>query len=422
MRRGAALIFVLVVAYLVREQAVQATAIGTTALALGFTLIAATLAGELFERLRLPRVTGYLLFGLACGPFLLDIINSAMARELQLLNGLAVSLIGFIAGLEINVAAIRPRLGSVLRFSATLLGTMFVVLLGVFWLAWLVTSFSPTVTMAVVAESRAEGPFAEMSVLIVVIADLALILLFTFAMQFVRSVMGGSHEVGLATGLAWEVLGSVAFGALAGALFGLYITYVGREVTLVLIALCLVLSEVGRQLHMEAVLAALAAGLVVENVAPPQGHALKEAVERGALPVLIVFFFAAGAALELDALASIGLVAVAVSLLRLAGIRLGLIAGLRVAPLETPHSGLLWMGLVSQAGVTLGLCFIVAREFPSWGGSLETLVIGLIALHQLVGPVLMRNALVRAGEVGRLDVEPVPSDALDAERGPATAG
>ena len=33
-----------------------------------------------------------------------------MARELQIVNGLAIALIAFVAGLEINVARLRPKL------------------------------------------------------------------------------------------------------------------------------------------------------------------------------------------------------------------------------------------------------------------------------------------------------------------------
>ena len=55
-----------------------------------------------------------------------------------------------------------------------------------------------------------------------------------------------------------------------------------------------------------AMVATLAAGLVVENIAPPEGDELKVAIERSALPVLIVFFAAAGASLQLDVLAVLG--------------------------------------------------------------------------------------------------------------------
>jgi len=62
-----------------------------SALALGFSLIAAALSGTLVERVHLPRVTGYLLFGLICGPGVANIIQESMARDLQIANGLAIA-------------------------------------------------------------------------------------------------------------------------------------------------------------------------------------------------------------------------------------------------------------------------------------------------------------------------------------------
>ena len=64
-----------------------------------------------------------------------------------------------------------------------------------------------------------------------------------------------------------------------------------------------------------------------------------------------------------------------------------------------PTAGLVWMGLVSQAGVTLGLATIVAREFPAWGSAVQALVLALTGLHVLAGPVLLRAAVARAGEI-----------------------
>ena len=176
--------------------------------------------------------------------------------------------------------------------------------------------------------------------------------------------------------------------------------FVGRELTLVLLALCVLLSAGGTYLRFEPLLAALAAGLVVENIAPPRGDVLRVAVEAGALPVLVIFFAAAGASLRLDAVAQLG-------------IDRG--GNLRVPHLQHPHRDrhrrageraaapdhrrLVWMGLVSQAGVTLGLAVIVANQYPGWGNALQTLVVSMIAIHEVIGPVLLRAALVRAGEI-----------------------
>ncbi len=395
-------------------------------LALGFSLIAAGLLGEAADRIRLPRLSGYLLFGLLCGPYLLNLITASMARDLQIVNAFAIALIAFVAGLELNLTRLRPQMRPMLIVGGlTLLGGL-AALTVLLWVAWpwlplpdpgppvsrlaaalvtaaLIVSFSPTVSIAVIAESRARGPLSELTLAIVVMADLALIFVFALAMQLARWAEGtGAADISLLALLSWEVLGSLAFGAIAGALFAFYLQHVHRALTLALLALCALLATLSPAFDFELVLSALAAGLVVENIAPPAGDRLKDAVERGALPVLIVFFAAAGASLQLDALAAIGWTA-----LVLAAIRLGLIRAItgravRAAGLPAFPARLVWMGLISQAGVTLGLAALVAAEFPTWGAAVQTLVLALTGLHVLAGPILFRAALARAGEIGQL--------------------
>jgi Kef-type K+ transport system membrane component KefB len=288
-------------------------------------------------------------------------------------------------------------------------------------LTTVVVSFSPTVTIAVIADTRARGPLSEMVLAVVVITDLALIIFFSVSMQLVRWASGAAvpGDVSLLAGLSWEIAGSFAFGAALGSVFALYLRYVNREITVALLALCVLLSELGPIFHFESLLAALAAGLVIENVAQPSGDSLREAVERGALPVLVVFFAAAGASLHLDALATIGVTAAVVAAVRLVSIRLTTQVATRWSGVPPETGQLVWMGLVSQAGVTLGLAILVAREFPTWGLQIQSLMVALIAIHELIGPVLFRAALARMGEIGKMDEggAPAPLDASP-ERSP----
>jgi Kef-type K+ transport system membrane component KefB len=431
MRRIAALIVVLAIGALVqRAMPDGGVPAGSVALALGFVLVAAVLSADFVELVNLPRVTGYMLLGLVCGPYVGSLITRTMASDLGVFNGLAVVLIAFMAGLEINVASLRSRLGGVLRLGGVTLVVMYVVILSVLYVSWpwlgvapeastlsrlaiavvltvMVISFSPTVTIAVIAESRARGPFTELTLTLVVLTDLALILAFTLAMQFAGWTLGAAaDDVGLAAHLAWDIFGSLAFGAAIGGVFALYLRLLGRELTLALLGLCGTIAVVAGRLAFEPLLTALAAGLVVENIAPPRGDALRVAVERGALPVLIIFFAAAGASLQIDALAELGLVAVGIALLRAIMIRVGTAAGVRFSGVDPEHGRLVWMGLISQAGVTLGLTSIVAGRYPDWGGRIQTLVVAIIAIHQVIGPVLFRAALGKMGEVGRMDAAP----------------
>jgi Kef-type K+ transport system membrane component KefB len=208
----AALLLAVLLAWALGRIAPAGASVRVAALALGFALVAAALAGTLLEKLRLPRVTGYLLFGMLCGPYLANIITRPMARELQIINGLAVTLIAFIAGLEMNLERLAPRFRAMLRLGGTTMALMYVALFVLFWITWpwlgiapaltgvqrfavaallttLVASFSPTVTIALIAESRAAGPLSELTLAVVVFADLLLILVFTVTMQGVRTAI-----------------------------------------------------------------------------------------------------------------------------------------------------------------------------------------------------------------------------------------
>ena len=399
-----------------------------TALALGLALIAAALTGELFGRIHLPRVSGYLVFGMVCGPYVANLITRSMARDLQLVNGLAIALIALIAGLELNYRRLRPRLAAMVRLGAITVVLMYAILTPLLWLVWpwipiypeadgtarvalalllttVIVSFSPTVTIAVIADTRSRGPLSEMSLAVVVITDLALIIFFSLAMQFVRVTtgLGETSGAGLVPRLGWEIFGSFAFGGVLGSIFALYLRHFGQGKTIAVLVLCVVLAALGPAWHFEPLLAALAAGLAIENIAQPSGDALKDAVERGALPILVVFFTAAGASLQLDALATIGVTAAAVATVRLIAIRVSAAVAVRYSGVPPSIGQMVWMSLVSQAGVTLGMTILVAREFPDWGLKVQSLMIALIAIHELIGPVLFRAALSRAGEIGKMD-------------------
>jgi trehalose 6-phosphate synthase len=403
--------------------AVSGTEPRTTDIALGFTLIMAFVTGEVLRRFRLPRLSGYLLFGLMIGPYLANLITGPMVQQLQAITGLATTLIAVIAGLMINLERLRSRVSNIARMTAV---TLAVSLLGMFALVWAgwawlpvapeasgmarlamasllaisVISFSPTMNAAVIAETGARGRLSDLVLAMVVFADVIVIVLFSFAMQLARVSQGESAAgINVLVRLAWEIGGAVAFGSLLGALFALYLRYIGKELTLMLLAVCALLSQVGTSQRLEPLLAAFVAGLVIENLAVAQGDELKASLQRGALPVLVIFFVAIGSSLRLEALTTVGAVAVALILLRLALIRLGTIAGVKASRIDSTTGKYVWTGLISQSGITLGLTALIAAEFPTWGVQIQLLVVALIVVHELVGPVLFRNGLQRAGEL-----------------------
>jgi trehalose-6-phosphate synthase/Kef-type K+ transport system membrane component KefB len=424
-RRLLALVLAVGAMAAVRELGTQGTAgSAATALALGFALMGASVTGDALRRFHLPRLTGYLLFGVVVGPYVGNLITESMATQLQVVTGIATTLIALIAGLTLSAERLGARLAAITQMTAVTLAVAMIGLSIVAWIAWpwlpiepdavgvrrlvmlalltvMVVSFSPTMTAAVVADSGARGRLSDTVLAMVVIADLVVLVLFSVSMQLARVVLDPADAQGaeVLARLAWEIGGAVAFGVLIGVLFALYLRYIGREISLVLLAVCGVLSQVGTTQQLQPLLAALAAGVVIENLAVAQGDALRAAVRRGAPPVLIVFFAAVGASLRLDAVAAIGLTALALATVRLGFIRLGIGAGVRLSGLPASIGTYAWTGLVSQAGITLGFASLVATEFPGWGNQMQLLLVALIAIHELVGPPLFRRGLAQAGEL-----------------------
>jgi Kef-type K+ transport system membrane component KefB len=143
------------------------------------------------------------------------------------------------------------------------------------------------------------------------------------------------------------------------------------------------------------------AGFMVENFTL-QGDRLIVGLERSAFPVYVIFFAISGATIDLGALKEmwvLALILVAVRALMFYG---GTLAASRVARDLRPHAHSLWSGFLAQAGVTIGIASLIDRRF-TWGGDLKTIVLAVVAINQLIGPVLLKWLLERKGEAGGMD-------------------
>jgi trehalose 6-phosphate synthase len=98
---------------------------------------------------------------------------------------------------------------------------------------------------------------------------------------------------------------------------------------------------------------------------------------------------------------------IALAVIRLALIHTGLRIGRALSGLDERVGKYAWTGLVSQAGITLGFASVVAAEFPGWGAQVQLLLVGLIAIHEIVGPIAFRQGLARANEVDAHEPRPL---------------
>lgn len=414
------LVLVLVLAAISQAHVWRAGEGTSVVLAAAGLLLCGLFAGQLAHGVRLPRLTGYLLVGVAVGPYGLGFIPGSGLKGLELVKGLAVSLIALVAGTELHLGLIRRWGAQVARLCTLVCGvTLAVVVAALFALrpllpflapltatqalavstlvATVAVSFSPTVTIAIVQETQARGPLTELLMAMVIIGDLFVMVVFALAAGLVRASFGGALDVGvLLGGVGWELFGSVGLGLVLSVAVLVYMRRVRRELPLFLVALCFAVAEASAPLHLSPLLLMLAVGALVANLDEREGQRIHHAIQRAGLPVFALFFAAAGAGLKLDALRTVGPVA-----LLLVALRAGAIwfACRRFAPADMPLlRRYLWMGLISQAGVTFGLAALVSRTFPDFGPQVEVLIVAMVTAHELVGPILTRRALEQSGE------------------------
>jgi alpha,alpha-trehalose-phosphate synthase [UDP-forming] len=404
---------------------------GSTAVALGLALIAASIAGWLVAFIRLPRITGYIAFGLLCGPAFANLVTADMARDLSAANGFAIALVSFIAGLQLPAKKASPSLGRISAFSLVTVMLAWAGLGVTAFFAWpwlpmapalagaeraaaaalaaaVLVSVSPTVTVAVIAEARAGGALASLATGTVAVSQLLVIGLFAVCLEAARVVfdIGPAGPGATFAAILWTVTGSVAFGALLGALFALYVRWIGRELTLVLLALCAIIAGLGAQIGLEPLIAGIAAGVVVQFARDDARTVLLDAIRDGATPVVVLLFAGIGASMNIEAIAKVGLAALAVAVTRAIWLKVATAAAARAAGLTEPAAKRVWLGLLPTSGITLTFAFLVAGEHPVWGESLQAIVIAAVAFYELVSPILFRAALAEAGEIG------VPSGGL----------
>ncbi|HUP50408.1 MAG TPA: cation:proton antiporter [Thermoanaerobaculia bacterium] len=392
------------------------------ALAFGFLIIAALQVSHVAEAIRFPHLTGYLLCGFIFGPSVLRIVNQPMLDDLALVKGTAIGLIALLAGCELNFKRLRPRLRAIVSISlgSIAVSTLLLAIL-FYWVATILpvtagfgfiqkaavalicanvlAAFSPAVVIGVIRETRARGPLSELSMSIVVLADLAIVIGYSLTSTAARTVFPGAQTAGGMEVLVTHIFGSIAVGAGFGIVLAVYILRVRSRTGLLVFALLFIAAEAGRVLHLDPLLVGLTAGLFLENVSPVGGEEVLRATEAVALPTFAIFFAVVGAELHLHAFLHVAPFAIAAAAVRAAGIYAGTKLAIKAGGVDEKVGRLVPLGLLSQAGVGLALAVLVLNDFQPWGRVLGTVLLGSIVVNQLIGPVLFRFALAKAGEV-----------------------
>ena len=398
----------------------------------GMVLLVGTFAGRLAECLYLPRLTGYLLIGVALSPSLWAqlgrpgmFMTSDQLATLAPTTDLAVGVIALMAGSEIKAAWLRQRLRALVAITGMEVLLVPTVLTLLIWLvpgipfiqeavaaglpAFLVALLAaivllpngPTVVITVITETGATGPLPRMLLGTSAMLDALVVLLFTVVVSLLGAASGTDSSAWAALASAGGgMTGSLLLGAVLGLALRLHAERSGARLGWAVLGCALGVAALAPVLGIKPLFCLLAAGFAFGNLPgsdparAKRAHArLHAALADVGMPVFVVFFCAAGLSVDVYALFNGWLVVAGLLVARDALIWSSIRLATRQVAVEPAVRQHLWLGMVSQAGVTLALVQIVRTEFPGWGGTLASFVVAMVTLHEIWVPVALARAL-----------------------------
>ena len=391
-------------------------------LSLGFLIIVAYLFGILAKELGFPALTGNLLAGILFGPAILGFVSRNDIHSLEFINTIALSFIALSAGGELKLKSLRENAGTisgitlshtVLIFGGTLVAmASFLSISGIqgiagskiIWMASIVLAVvavakSPASTIAVINEYKAKGPFTDVVLGVTMVKDVVVLLMFAISMGIIRGISGAApFSLSFLLHTFGDIFLSIGAGLVYGGLMILFYRFVAREVTVFIVIAAFLANELASFAGLEQMLMCMIAGFVVQNFSR-QGALMIEGIEKSHLPIYVIFFSIAGAGLDFSYFGSVYILVTLFVLLRAGLIFFSTFLGAKLTGAAPTIRKFAWTGFLTNAGLTLSIAIIVEKAFPDWGQPLKAIIISVIAINQIVGPVLFKIGLVKSGDV-----------------------
>ena len=380
---------------------------------LSLILLSGLIFGRAVKLLKLPNVTGYLLAGLILGPYCLKIFTVDLVTSFELISEMALAFIAFSIGAEFKISYLK-KLGStsvVIAIFAALLASVFVtlslIIIGVeFEIALLLgaiaSATAPAATVMVIKQYNAKGPVSEMLLSVVAIDDAVALILFGLSMAVVNS-MTNPGEASMTMSVIMpvvEIIGSFVVGVILGILFKIPLKYFRKDSNRLIITTGFVFlaSSIASMLGLSPLLLCMSMGAVVVNIVG-SAKSIFSLADRVTPPLYLMFFVVSGAGLDITILPKVGLIGFMYIITRFLGKVLGSYAGAIITKAPETVKKYLGFTLIPQAGVAIGLSLLASQKLPAYAATIRTVVLAATFIYELVGPVLTKIWLKKAGEI-----------------------
>jgi len=398
---------------------------------LGLLSIIGFYFGRTARRVRLPSLIGYMVLGVILGHSLFNILDEPALESLSFLTQVALGFVAFSIGTELNIASLKKLgVGIVSIIFAESFGAFLAVTAAIYLLTRdlpfaiifgaMAPASAPAGTVAVIQEYKAKGNLTKALYAVVGFDDGLAILIFGFAAALAKNLLiaeaAGPHEnIFLALQQpAKEIFFSFLLGAFVGFIISILVRNMknSREILILIFGVVLIATGLSNRWHLSLILTNMIVGFTLANTRRQSLLFNVNDALLSVMPLLFVLFFClAGAHLELATLPALGLVGLVYIIARSAGLIGGARLGAMFGKVDENVKKYVGLGILSQAGVAIGLSLIIKHELDFLGTTYNiphaakigvnvlTTVTATCIFFEIVGPILTKIALRKAGEI-----------------------
>lgn len=382
-------------------------------LAISLAIAAGLLFSRIARLLHLPNVTGYLVAGLAIGPYVLGLLPLEVVESMGVITTVALGFIAYAIGGEFRLSYLK-EIGSKPVTITVWQGMMAVALVDIGLIALgfplplclvmgaIATATAPAATLMVVRQYKAKGTVSDMLLPVVAMDDALGLMVFSISAAIAKALSSGSA-------ITWnnmlveplvEIIASLALGVVLGLVLVFFSKYFKSRGNKLALTIMCVFAAVGLcdMWGLSSLLVCMMMGAAMVNLSK-QSDVLLEQCDRFTPPLFLLFFVLSGADLNLTVLPTIGLLGFAYLLLRSFGKWMGASLGARAVRADHNVCKYLGLTLLPQAGVAIGMARLAVGILPEYGAQINAVVLSATLIYELVGPVITKIALTKAGEI-----------------------
>ena len=383
-------------------------------LKISIIILVGLLGGRIAKKFGLPSVSGYIVAGLLLGPSFIDLVSNEGLNSLGFITDIALAAIAFSIGNEFLLSDMKKVGNKIFLLTiAEVIGALVIVFMTMYFLfnqsfefsiviASMSAATAPAGIVMVIRELRADGPLVKTILPVVALDDALGIMVFSVALSIAKMTSGLADFtlIQIVSDPLIEIFGSL----LLGFLLGLGLTYLANKAKgrdeLLKISLAFILAAVGAAnfFNMSPLLTAMMMGGTLVNLMHNSKRVFDN-INSFTPPINLLFFTLAGMSLDLKILASVAMLGVGYILARAIGKMLGAGVGAKALGESETIQKYLGLSLLTQGGISIGLSVIVRNELPQFSQSIVTVILFSVLVFEILGPILAKIAITKAGEV-----------------------